>query len=66
MPDYKVTITLSNDETAEYGVTNGAVNPRNVPREYSTQQWVVVNRVLTDWLDVLTRGGIKKLEIERE
>lgn len=66
MPDYKVSIVLGNDDTAEYLVSNGAVSPRDVPSEYTTQAWVLVNKVLTDWILLMISAGFKKLEIERE
>jgi len=66
MPNYTVKITLNNSDVAEYGVANSAVNPRDIPGEYTTQEWTLVNRVLTHWLKEVIRSGIKKLEIERE
>ena len=66
MADFKVSIILSNDDTAEYLVSNGAISPRDVPSEYSTQAWALVNKVLTDWILLMLSSGFKKLEIEKE
>jgi len=63
---YEVVITLGNDDKSKYSVQNSTVTNTFVPAEYTTSEQEVAHRILTDWVEILSKANIAKLVIQKQ
>jgi len=67
--DYKVKLTKADDGVLEFNVTDGRVITPLIsspPSQLTTDELDLLQTIFRDWLKVIMRLSIKKLEIEKE
>ena len=66
MAEYRVKITLSNGEKAEYGCKNSTITPTDVPPSYTTAEYQMIQKILLVVTAQIAKCDMLKLEIEKE
>lgn len=66
MSQYRLKVTLPDDDVAEFTLTNATITPSNAPVSYTDYEYKVIIRLLNDLVPAVATANIKKVELEKE